>query len=429
MVESIELEPSGAPPVWERLEMYMKTIARASHSIDSSYSHMRALADIHGADNNSPVRSTRRGRDSSRLRDSCRSHSPSSPKRPSGLNRGARKHDLSRSRSPIHVRHVGRDMVKIPHRDSERLPVRRSEGRRGLGSPTYPCGLKSGARRTKLRSPKRPRGLDCGAGYLTVPCHPVNDCSSSTSTHVLPGRHSLRRHSSEASSGSEYAPPPRLASKVVPMEGYRNTHAKGSSSQSSRSNPLKGKGLARRSSFPYECQSVDHDSEVGSSYCYSVDGRDDALDSSLNSEQTNKSPFVIIGGSSEPTWSPSPDALSWFMNVCDLEVKHTALPDLLERFVPPETLAKHFTPPRLPSALWGATKSSNYSKMEQKSVFRAQEFIYAALMPLLSVLDYVSDKDPDARNDLTSAIQFLCTSNLQLNRFRRALAAPKLSVM
>ena len=63
---------------------------------------------------------------------------------------------------------------------------------------------------------------------------------------------------------------------------------------------------------------------------------------------------------------------------------------------------------------------------KHRVAFKAQSFTYTAVMPLLSVLDSMDPKDTESRNKISTAIQLICTANLQINRFRRSMISPLL---
>ena len=130
--------------------------------------------------------------------------------------------------------------------------------------------------------------------------------------------------------------------------------------------------------------------------------------------------FPIISGESQPTWSPEPRTLAWFKKIADMELKQEQVDSILNDFIPPENLNEHFTPPVLPTSIWNQIKSESSSDIaKQRVVFRSHKLISSSLMPLLSVLESLDGDDPNQKL-VASAIQLLCSSNLNLSRYRRS---------
>ena len=78
----------------------------------------------------------------------------------------------------------------------------------------------------------------------------------------------------------------------------------------------------------------------------------------------------------------------------------------------------------MPTTLWDTIKVCAAETYKQTIAFKAQNLTYMATMPLLSVL---SDSDPNdlgSRNKISTAIQLICSANLQLNKFRRSMISP-----
>ena len=146
-----------------------------------------------------------------------------------------------------------------------------------------------------------------------------------------------------------------------------------------------------------------------------IDGDDDQDDS-------DDSDFEIMGGQKEGSWAVSKKVMKWFNKVADIELEKPELDELKKSFLPSEEEAHHFQPPKLPLSMWqNITGSSNHADAYRlKSVHKAQEGLYLALCPLLSALDSC---EKSIRPSLTSAIQLVCSSNLLLNKYRRASVA------
>ena len=95
-----------------------------------------------------------------------------------------------------------------------------------------------------------------------------------------------------------------------------------------------------------------------------------------------------------------------------------------EKFSCDEQLATHFSPPRIPGAIWGDIKATSPAYVyKQTFCFKALENLYLALKPMLTVLEFLTPNS-DERKLMAESIQFVCSANLQFNRFRRALTGP-----
>ena len=117
--------------------------------------------------------------------------------------------------------------------------------------------------------------------------------------------------------------------------------------------------------------------------------------------------------------SIGPKVLDFYKKVADLELEKEDCEKLKEAWKPSEEFSPHFEPPKLPQALWQTISSNSQADFHRaKTIFKAQDYIYVALRPILSALE--STKDKSLRSNLCSAVQLLCSSNLLLNRYRRA---------
>ena len=98
--------------------------------------------------------------------------------------------------------------------------------------------------------------------------------------------------------------------------------------------------------------------------------------------------------------------------------------DFMENFIPPSESKKHFEPPKLPLSIWNRLKSANNSDelFRQKAILKSQKYQTNAILPLLSVLESMGPADPNQKL-VASAVQMLCSSNLQLSRLRRTVIA------
>ena len=144
-----------------------------------------------------------------------------------------------------------------------------------------------------------------------------------------------------------------------------------------------------------------------------------------SSEASNSSDFEVMGNDPKPNWSPSQKTLDWFLAVADLDLKKETTAAIHEEYRSTEEIDSHFLPPRFPAPLWAAVQNSGSDVFRLKSLLKAQENLYLATKPLLSV----AEKCPkELRPEILKAIQLICFSNLNLNRFRRNTVAPHLKI-
>lgn len=154
----------------------------------------------------------------------------------------------------------------------------------------------------------------------------------------------------------------------------------------------------------------------------------ESLDPTGNISHSDSSEdFEIPTLGSEPNfnWEPPKKAFAWFQKIADTELTDNQLEDFLGRFVPTDDVSQHFQPPKMPKIIWNqlCAGSSNSAEMyKQRTVFKSQKLLGSSIMPLLTVLESLKGTDPN-REFLASAIQMICTSNLQLSRLRRASIA------
>lgn len=141
-------------------------------------------------------------------------------------------------------------------------------------------------------------------------------------------------------------------------------------------------------------------------------------------EEGDITEYRVLGSDPEPSWVPPKSSFSWFKKIADIELKDKELETIVEGFKPPAELEHHFVPPKLPKSVWDAVKSSPADQFKQRVCFKAQSLTCTAIKPLLSVLDSLDPDDSVNINNITTSIQLLCSSNLQLNRFRRSMTSP-----
>lgn len=199
----------------------------------------------------------------------------------------------------------------------------------------------------------------------------------------------------------------------------KNYLAKGSSVI----NPSKGKSV---NPVQPQYSTDDHDPFVHEEEASALGGWEQAIynEDSMCHESIGEPEevFPIIGGTAPPNWQPDDPVLQWFLKVADIDVKGEDFASIKEQFKHSEELSDHFTPPKLPEPLWRNILASSQSQAyRHKSIFVAQDYLFTAIKPLLSLL--AETTNPEARNKITTSIQLICSSNLQLNRFRRATSA------
>ena len=133
----------------------------------------------------------------------------------------------------------------------------------------------------------------------------------------------------------------------------------------------------------------------------------------------------VLGGDPEASWNPDKKVLDWYLKVADIELKPENLKKLKEAYKSSSDHESHFSPPRFSPGIWNAitSGSSHADSYRLKTINKAQDKLYLALKPLLSVL---SKCNKGQKSELTSAIQLLCSANLTLNRYRRATCTPYL---
>jgi len=141
-----------------------------------------------------------------------------------------------------------------------------------------------------------------------------------------------------------------------------------------------------------------------------------------SSPVNDNSDLPVIGCPSNPTWEPSKKALEWYRKVADIEIKYNEFNEIKAKFSPNEEISRDFTPPEVPPIISNSLKPDSSEMFKQNALSKSQEFIFTAMAPLLDVLK--DSEDRSIKSKVASSIQMLCTANLKLNRFRRALLSP-----
>lgn len=147
------------------------------------------------------------------------------------------------------------------------------------------------------------------------------------------------------------------------------------------------------------------------------------MESDISDTESNVSfDIPIVGENESYSWEPPTKAFAWFKRVADKELSKELITEMLEDFIPSPEVEKHFMPPKLPSTVWKQLSANRGEYYKLNSMFQTQKLVCSAMMPLLSVLGSLKATDPNQKL-LASSIQLLCTSNLQISRFRRASMA------
>ena len=145
---------------------------------------------------------------------------------------------------------------------------------------------------------------------------------------------------------------------------------------------------------------------------------------SADGEDSNDSDDLgIIGDDESDSWSLSPKIISWLQKILDKSIPDSTLKQINEQYSPSAEIKDLFSPAKFPDSLWQSIKSSN-DAIKLKILHSSQTKMLNSLKPLLSALE--TCQDPDTKSNLTTGIQMLTSVNLDLNRFRRILAAPHL---
>jgi hypothetical protein len=127
----------------------------------------------------------------------------------------------------------------------------------------------------------------------------------------------------------------------------------------------------------------------------------------------------VLGNKPQYSWEPPKKAFSWYKKVADTDLTEDQVDEFMANFIPPTDVQCHFDPPKLPKIIWNKINSGTEESYRQRSIVRSQKLLSSAMMPLLTVLDSLKSEDPH-KEILASAMQMLCTSNLQLTKVRRS---------
>ena len=144
-------------------------------------------------------------------------------------------------------------------------------------------------------------------------------------------------------------------------------------------------------------------------------------DCANGSDSDDCEPFEVLCAPNSASWSPSKKTLEFYLKAADIPLTKEVLNGIGEKYRADEKLEVHFAPPRFPASLWSSVQSSPSDTYRLKNLFRVQENLYLAIKPLLDVL---ATADEVAKPKIIQSIQLICSSNLDLNRYRRATIAP-----
>ena len=141
------------------------------------------------------------------------------------------------------------------------------------------------------------------------------------------------------------------------------------------------------------------------------------------SSEASEPLFKIKGAPPPPTWSVPEGVFSWFSQVADLDLNKEETDKIEKEFKTSKEVSKHFSPPLFPASLWSSLSSSSSDSYRVKTIQSAQDPLCLALKPLLRALHLCPE---NIREDISTAIQLICSANLRFNRFRRSTLAPHL---
>lgn len=133
----------------------------------------------------------------------------------------------------------------------------------------------------------------------------------------------------------------------------------------------------------------------------------------------------IFGTDPEYNWAPSVNTMNWFRKVADIELTDNQVTEISDSYTPCDDIAADFVPPEIPPVFWNKMKSDSKNSLvyyNQRALWKSQKLYCLALKPLLSSLDNMEKDDPNLTN-ITTAVQLICSANLQTSRLRRASTA------
>ena len=143
----------------------------------------------------------------------------------------------------------------------------------------------------------------------------------------------------------------------------------------------------------------------------------------IENESDEEEEIEVLGGPKKAAWSPSKKSKSFYLKAADIELNKDLIKEISEQYDGSEDTNSHFSPPRFSSALWSTVQTSQSDTFRLKSLHKIQDHLYLAIKPLLDCLDTA---DKSSKEKIVQSIQLICSSNLLLNRYRRATVVPHL---
>ena len=144
---------------------------------------------------------------------------------------------------------------------------------------------------------------------------------------------------------------------------------------------------------------------------------------SEDEEVESEDEIQILGAPKTASWTPSKKSLSFYTKVANIELTKDIIKELENEFSCEEGIDKHFHPPKFPTPLWQAVQKSPSDTYKLKAIHKVQEKLFLSIKPLLDVMDSCPKAE---KEKIAKSIQLISSSNLSLNRFRRATIAPHL---
>ena len=142
----------------------------------------------------------------------------------------------------------------------------------------------------------------------------------------------------------------------------------------------------------------------------------------LSQEEESEEPedgidLPLLGCSNSPNWMPTKSYMDWFNKAADVELNSDEIESIAAAYKSSDEIDSHFSPAKLPTSIMpNLTRAETY---KQKLMYKAEHSYSLALKPLMTVLPKLTH-DKETLSQVTSAIQLICSGNLQLNRLRRS---------
>ena len=170
-----------------------------------------------------------------------------------------------------------------------------------------------------------------------------------------------------------------------------------------------------------EDEDSDRDSDKSEDPLEALEKEVNVSDESADEDEgASSKKFNLLGDTDTPNWSPSKEALEFYMQAVDVQLKSEINKALVDKYKSSDKIDEHFSAPHLPEALWNAVQGDFHDSNRLKAIFKIQNNLFLAIKPLLSLLDTVEKEQADV---LLESIELICSSNLDLNKFRRVMVA------